>query len=238
VQLLDSTQAGKTVTLSATPDASGAFTISAPTASLPKNSQVAVTVDAPGYLPTTIVYATDAAGTTTPLTATNALGTQAVAGPITLAPLAQGTFSFAGLDALHRLGDGNTHDVANSKLQLPAPPNASPVVMKSSLRMAFGDPGKKQLQVSLLVRGLEITSCPGAKVTLRSFDAAEVELAPLIQPMVDSPTTGEFGSQTLAFTVDSVGLSGGSIQLEVQTGQCAVGDYDDMEFVGTTGTLN
>lgn len=237
VQLLDSTQAGKTVTLSATPDASGAFTISAPTASLPKNSQVAVIVSAPGYLPTTIVYSTDAAGGATPVSATNALGTQAVTGPITLAQGAQGTFSFTGLDALYRLGDGNTSDTANSKLQLPAPPNTSPVISKASQRMAFADPGKNQLRVSLLARGLEVTSCPGAKATLRSFDATNVELAPLVQPMVDSPATGEFGTQTLTFTIDSAALIGGWIQLEVQTGQCTVVNYDDMEFVGTTGTL-
>jgi hypothetical protein len=237
VQLVDSANAGKTVTLTATPDANGAFTLAAPTSAIPKNSQVAVIVSASGYLPTTIVYSTDAAGTATPVSATNAFGTQTISGPITLAPLAQGTFSFAGLDLLYRLGDGNARDVANSKLQLPAPPNASPMIMKASQRIAYADSGKSQLQVNMLVRGLEVSVCPGAKATLRSYDAASVELAAQERPMADSPDSGEFGPQVLSFAIDSAALAGGSIQLEVRTGECAVGDHDDMEFVGTTGTL-
>jgi hypothetical protein len=237
VQLVDSTQAGETARLTATPDANGAFTILAPTSAIPKNSQVAAIVSAPGYLPTTVIYATDAAGALTQKSVTNALGTQGGSGTIMLTPLLSGTFSFGGLDVLHRLGDGTASGLANSLLQLPPPSRTSPLTMKASERTSYLDPSMSQLQVSVLVRGLEESGCPGAKVTLRSFNAANAELAAQALPMVDSPSNGEFGIQTFAFPLDSAGLAGGSIQLEIRTGECW-GDVEDMEFVGATGKLN
>lgn len=235
VQLTDPTQPDKTVSHSATPDAAGAFTISAPTSSIPKNSQVAAIVSAPGYMPTTVIYSTDAAGTLTFKSATNVLGTQTTAGPITLARLTTGTFSFTGLDTLHRLGDGSAGGVTNSLLQLPPPPKTGPQAMKASDLITNLDPTKSQLEVSLLIRGLEVSICPGAKATLRSFDAARVELPVQDKPLVDSPASGDFGPQTHTFAINPAVLLSGSIQLEIRTGEC--GDIDDMEFVGTTGTL-
>jgi hypothetical protein len=152
--------------------------------------------------------------------------------------MATGVFVFAGLDVLHRLGDGNASGVVNSKLQLPAPPNDQPVITLASQRIGYADASKTQLQVSLLLRGLEVLDCPGSQATLRSFAASNAELTPQIRPLASSPDNGDFSPQTLSFTLDSTALLGGAIQLEVRTGFCAVNNYDDAELVGATGTLN
>ena len=237
-QFINPTQASQTVTLTAVTDSSGNFSISAPTAVIPRNSQVAAVVTADGYLPTIIIYSTNASGDLTAVSATNALGTQPVAGPITLAAMATGVFVFPGLDALNRLGDGNASGAVNSKLQLPSPPNGQPVITLASQRIGYADASKTQLQVSLLIRGLEVSGCSGSQATLRSFDASNAELTPQIRPLASSPDNGDFATQTFSFTLDSTALLGGTIQLEVRTGFCGVNDYDDAELVGATGTLN
>jgi hypothetical protein len=239
VQLINPTQASQTITLTAATDSSGSFSISAPTAVIPKNSQVAAVVTADGYLPTTIIYSTNASGDLTALSATNALGTQPVAGPVTLAAMAPGVFVFAGLDVLNRMGDGNASGLVNSKLQLPAPPNDRPVITLASQRIGYADATKTQLQVNLLVRGLQAVECPFPKAILHSFDASKAELLPAqSRDLVSSPDSGDFSTQTFSFALDSTALLGGDIQLEIQTGDCGPNNYDDIELAGTMGTLN
>jgi hypothetical protein len=238
VQVIDPTQASQTVTLTTATDSGGNFSISAPTAVIPKNSQVAAVVTADGYLPTIIIYSTNASGDLTAVSATNALGTQPVTGPVTLAAMATGVFVFAGLDVLHRLGDGNASGLVNSKLQLPAPPNDQPVITVESQRIPYAGT-KTQLQVNLLMRGLQAVECPAPKAILHSFDASKAELLPAqSRDLASSPENGDFSTQALSFTLDPNALLGGAIQLDILTGWCEVNNYDDIELVGTTGTLN
>ncbi len=236
LQLVDPSQASQVITLTTTTDDQGNFSITAPTDVIPKSSQVAALITADGYMPTVIVYATDADGDLTAVSTTNALGTLPVTGPILLDAAAPGVFVFTGLDVLKRFGDGNASGPVNSKLQLPTPPSDQPVIMLASQRIDYVDATKSGLHVSLLVRGLEVSECFGAQVTLRSFTASNVELASQSHALADSPVTGEFASQSFEFALDSAALSGGTLQLEVRTGRCDVNNYDDSEIVGTTGT--
>jgi hypothetical protein len=236
LQLVDPSQASQVITLTTTTDNQGNFSITAPTDVIPKSSQVAALVTADGYMPAVIVYASDESGNLSPVSMTDALGTSPITGPILLDAAAPGVFVFAGLDGLKRFGDGNASGPANSKLQLPTPPNDQPVITLASQRIDYADATKSGLHVSLLVRGLEVSECPGAQLTLRSFTASNVELAPQSLALANSPVNGEFASQSFEFALDSANLSGGTLQMEVRTGSCGVKNYDDSEIVGTTGT--
>ena len=238
VQLVDPNQADKSITLTTTAQSDGSFSLSAPTVVIPKNSQIAAVVTADGYLPTTIVYATSATGATTAVSVTNALGTLPIAGPVILTPVAAGTFAFPGLETLKRLGDGYAPGSVNSQLQLPPPPAGQPLVMLASQRVLHANASKTRLNVNLLVRGLEASACPGAQIVLRTFDSAGVEMPQQAKPMTDTPTTGDFASQSFAFDLNSAVLVGGEYLVQVSTAFCGNNDYDDMEFVGVTGTLN
>jgi hypothetical protein len=235
LQLVDPGQASQVITLTTTTDEQGNFSIAAPTAVIPKSSQVAALITADGYLPTVIVYASDESGNLSPVSTTDALGTSPVTGPITLDAAASGVFVFTGLDGLKRFGDGNATGPANSKLQLPTPPNDQPVITLASQRIEYADATKTGMQVSLLVRGLEVADCPGAQLTLRSFTVSNAELAAQSLALAASPVNGEFASQTFEFALDSAALSGGTLQLDIRTGYCGPKNYDDSEIVGATG---
>lgn len=237
VTLTDATQQSGVVTLTATADADGNFTLSAPTSSIPKDSQVAVVVSADGYLPSTLIYSTSSTGEPTLQTATNSLGTTPATPEVSLVRIAQGTFSFTGLDQLRRLGDGSASGSINGQLQLPAPPADHPIVSATSMPFLFDDATKSRLQVSMLVRGLQAAMCPGAAWTLRNIDSVGNEVAKQVKPLVDSPADGAFESQSVEFSIDAALLLGTRFVLEVSTGYCG-SEYDDMEFVGVIGTLN
>ena len=104
--------------------------------------------------------------------------------------------------------------------------------------MNYGNSAKTTLSVSLLARGLEVSSCPGSSLRLRSFDAAGAELPAQAMALVQTPSNGDFLSMSFAFSLDPVALIGGAYQLEVSTAYCGSNDYDDMEFVGVTASLN
>ena len=235
LQLTDPNQASQVITLAMTTDDKGNFSIAAPTDVIPKSSQVAALITAEGYMPTVVVYSTDEDGELIAVSTTNALGTLPVTGPITLDAVTPGATVFTGLDVLKRFGDGNASGPVNSKLQLPTPPSDQPVIMLASQRISYADATKSGLQVTLLIRGLEVAQCPGAQVTLRSFDLSNAELTPQIRALADSPVNGDFASQTFSFTLDSAALQGGTLQLEVRTGYCGIKNYDDSEIVGATG---
>ena len=238
VQLVDPDHADQSITLTTTALPDGSFSISAPTIVIPKNTQIAAVVTADGYLPTTIVYSTSAAGDLTATSVTNALGTLPIAGPVVLTPVAANTFAFPGLETLKRLGDGYAPGSVNSRLQLPPPPAGQPLVKLASQRVPYSNAAKTRLSVSLLARGLEVSACPGAQALLRVFDSAGAEMTPQAKPMFDTPTNGDFASQTFVFDLDPTAMLSGEYQLEISTAYCGSNDYDDMEFVGVTGTLN
>ncbi len=235
LQLIDATNPSHSVVLSTTATDAGHFSISAPSAVIPKESQIAAAITADGYLPTTVIYSTDASGALTPVIAISASGDQLASEPIVLAPTEPGVFAFPGLDILGRLGDGVFSGLVNSKFQLPAPPMDQPVTMLSSQRVAYTDASKVQLQVSLLTRGLQASVCPGANLRLRSFNSASVESQPQEQPLTNSPENGDFSPQMFWFALDPA-LVGGKLQLELTTGDCG-DNFDDVEVVGAIGTL-
>lgn len=237
VKLVDATQPAGVAVLTATTDADGNFALSAPTSAIPKDSQVAVVVSADGYLPSTLIYSTSTSGDATLQTATNAIGTVPAVPAVTLLKIATGTFSFTGLDQLQRLGDGSASGSINGQLQLPAPPADHPMVNAVSEPFLYNDAGKTTLEVSMLVRGLQASMCPGAAFTLRNIDAGGTEVAKQVLPLIDSPVDGSFLSQSATFIIDPSLVLGTRFVLEVSTGNCGT-EYDDMEFVGVTGTLN
>lgn len=238
VQLVDPDHADQSITLATTALLDGSFSISAPTIVIPKNTQIAAVVTADGYLPTTIVYSTSTSGDLTATSVTNALGTLPIAGPVVLTPVAENTFAFPGLETLKRLGDGYAPGSVNSRLQLPPPPAGQPLVKLASQRVPYSNAAKTRLSVSLLARGIEASACPGTQALLRVFDSAGTEMSSQSKPMFDTPTTGDFASQTFVFDLDAPAMLGGEYQVEISTAYCGGNDYDDMEFVGVTGTLN
>ncbi len=236
MQLIDAANPGQSVVLSTTANDSGNYSISAPTSVIPTDSQIAAVITADGYMPTTVIYSTSASGALSPLVAVNGVGSQSASEPIVLAPIAAGVFVFPGLDILGRLGDGKAAGPVNSKFQLPAPPNDQPITMLASRRVVYMDGSKTQLHVSMLARGLQAQVCPGANLRLRAFNPSGVEFPAQEQPLASSPENGDFSTQTFLFTL-SPDLIGGELQLELRNGYCSVNDYDDVEVVGATGTL-
>ena len=240
VALVNPAAPTQTIKLTDTVDSSDKFSLSVPTAAIPKNAQVAIVITAAGHLPTTVIYSTSATGEPTPVSATNALGSIPATGAIVLAPINYNLFAFPGFEQLNRLGDGNISNTAsfNSKLQLPAPPNDKPVTTLASGHVPYPNTGKTQLTVQLQVRGLEPVDCPGSQAVLRNLANGGSELARQVQALGASPIDGSFGLQALVFTLDPLLLAGSDFVLEITTGFCAANDYDDMEFVNVTGTLN
>lgn len=237
LQIVDADRPGQVVVLTTTVDNSGNYSILAPVSVIPTHSQIAAVISAEGYVPTTVIYATDANGAVTPLEAITVSGSQPASAPIVLVPATPSVFAFPGLDILGRMGDGNFSGTVNSKLQLPAPPRDQPVTILSSQRVAYQDGSKVLLQVRVLTRGLQATRCPGAKLVLLGFNPPSIDFQSQEQALESSPENGDFSIQTVSFAL-SPSWVGGDLQLEVHTGYCGLNDYDDIEVVGATGTMN